>query len=317
MVRDSRFSRRTVIQTGVLAGLGCTLGLPAFAQDATSLPLIRKKIPSSGEMLPAVGVGTNAYGVTDADEIAARKEVLRKLPDLGGTIVDTAPLYGLSETVIGNLLSELGNRNRIWLATKVMARNDDVEAGKAEMANSFKVLKTDKVELMQVHNLVGVDVLMPVLQEMKKEGKTKYIGITTSTEKQYPEMLAFMRKYPLDFIQVDYSINDRESAKEVLPLAQERGIAVLVNMPFGGRRGSVFSKLAGKQVPEWAKEFDAHTWAQFLLKYVISHPAVTAAIPGTTSLKHLEDNQLGGRGKLPDAKMRARMEEFWDSQIAT
>jgi aryl-alcohol dehydrogenase-like predicted oxidoreductase len=233
------------------------------------------------------------------------------MPEVGLTVVDTAPAYGQAEAVIGELLAKIGNRDKLFLATKVMAPNDDVAAAKAMMDESFKRLRTDHIDLMQVHNLVGVDVLMPVLQEMKAKKQIKYIGITTFDDKQYPMTMDFMRKYPLDVVQVDYSIDNRNVETALLPLAQERKIAVLLNVPFGGRRGSLFKRVAGRALPEWAAEVDAKSWAQFFLKYSISHPAVTCAHPGTTDVAHLEDNMGGARGRFADAAMRKRMEEFW------
>lgn len=236
------------------------------------------------------------------------------MPELGGQVVDTAPAYRQSESVLGELLGELGNRKRFFLATKVTAPGGDAARGSQMMAESLRRLGTDRLDLMQVHNLEGVDELMPALREGKAAGRFRYIGITTSNTEAHARMLEHMRRHALDFIQVDYSIDNRAAAEQVLPLAQERGLAVLVNMPLGGRRdGNLLRRLAGKELPAWAAEFEARSWAQLLLKYVVSHPAVTCAIPGTTRLAHLEDNQAAARGRLPDAAMRKRMEEWWES----
>ena len=234
------------------------------------------------------------------------------MPDLGGKVIDTAPAYGRSEVVVGELLADLGNRDRYFLATKVTAPDGDLAKGRAMLEESFRRLRTPRIDLVQVHNLDGVDVLMPVLREAKDAKRIRYIGVTTSRAEQYPRMLEVMRRHALDFIQVDYSIDNRAAAEEVLPLAQERGVAVLINMPFGGRRtGNLFPKLAGREVPRWAVDAGAASWAQFLLRYVISHPAVTCAIPGTHRVGHLEDNMRAGRSELPDRAMRTRMEEYW------
>jgi aryl-alcohol dehydrogenase-like predicted oxidoreductase len=266
-------------------------------------------------MLPAVGLGTNNFDVGDPAEIATRKEVLQGMPGLGGSVVDTAPLYGRSEAVIGNIVSDLGNRDKLFFATKVIARESDGSDGKASIEESFRRLRTEHIDLLQVHNLGGVEQMIPVLEELKQAKRIRYFGITTSNPAQHPQMMEFMRRYPLDFVQVDYSIDNREVANSVLPLAQERHIGVLINTPLGGRRGaaSVFSRVAHKPLPDWAAEIDAQSWAQVFLKYVISHPAVTCAISGTTQLKHLDDNMRGGHGRLPDAALRARMEKYWDS----
>ena len=236
------------------------------------------------------------------------------MPDLGGKVIDTAPAYGQSEVVLGNLLAELGSRDRFFLATKVTAPDGNAGSGRAMLEDSFRRLRTPRIDLMQVHNLDGVDVLMPVLREAKQAKRIRYLGVTTSRAEQYPQLLDAMRRHKLDFIQADYSIDNRAAADKVLPLAQERGIAVLINMPFGGRRsGNLFPRLAGREVPRWAVESGSATWAQFLLRYVVSHPAVTCAIPGTHRVAHLEDNMGAARSELPDAALRARMEEYWET----
>lgn len=305
-----RMTRRELLKAGALLGAGSYLGLSAHA--AAPSDLITRAIPSSGERIPVVGLGTNNYSVTAAEDLAARREVLANMWQLGGTLIDTAPAYGRSEEVIGKLLADLGNRDRYFVATKVTAPNDNAAAGKAMIEESFRRLQTDHIELLQVHSLMGLDILMPMLQELKAAKRIKYLGATTSSDEQHGAMVDALRKYKLDFVQINYSIDDRESASTLLPLAQDRGTAVLVNIPFGGRRGSnVFARVSGKAVPEWASEFAA-SWAQFFLKYVVSHPAITCAIPGTTKLSHLKDNQAAARGALPDASMRKRMEAFWD-----
>ncbi|HEY0342983.1 MAG TPA: aldo/keto reductase, partial [Steroidobacteraceae bacterium] len=274
-------SRRRVLRTGVAAGVVAGFGSLALRESASvaaeSLPLVRKPIPSSQEMLPVVGLGTNNFDVGDPADIAARKEVLQGMPGLGGSVVDTAPLYGRSEAVIGSIVADLGNRDRLFFATKVMSRDKDGADGKASIEESFRRLHTNRIDLMQVHNLAGVEQLIPVLQELKQAKRIRYFGITTSSPGQHPQMMDFMRRYPVDFIQVDYSIDNREVATSVLPLAAERHIGVLINSPFGGRRGaaSVFGRIANKPLPDWAAEIDAQSWAQVLLKYVVSHPAVT------------------------------------------
>ena len=310
-------SRRRVLKAGVAAGVGLLAGRApsSVAAASHSLPVVKKPIPSTGERLPAVGLGTNNFDVGDPAGIATRKEVLQGMPGLGGSVVDTAPLYGRSEAVIGNLVSDLGNRNKLFLATKVISRESDGSDGKASIEESFRRLRTERIDLLQVHNLAGVEQMIPVLQGLKQARRIRYFGITTSSPAQHPQMMALMRRYPLDFVQVDYSIDNREVAHSVLPLAQERRIGVLINTPLGGRRGaaSVFSRVANKPLPDWAAEIDARSWAQVFLKYVISHPAVTCALSGTTQLRHLDDNMRGARGRLPDAALRARMEQYWDS----
>ena len=238
-------------------------------------------------------MGTNAYGVTGAEELAELRKVLQAMPGLGGAVIDTAQAYGASEEVIGRLLSDLGNRDKFFLATKTPL-NGDVTGGKAVLDLSFRRLQVSKIDLLQIHNVYGLDELMPHYLDYKAAGKIRYIGVTTSVDRQYEQMKAALGRHKFDFMQIDYSIGDRGAADTLLPLAQEKGMAVLNNTPFGGRGRSYFPRVAGKPVPEWAKEFDATTWAQFFLKYNLSHPAITAAIPGTTTLAFLEDNHGGG-----------------------
>jgi aryl-alcohol dehydrogenase-like predicted oxidoreductase len=309
-------SRRRLLQAGIAAGVaaGAARALGAPTEPAGSAPLILKAVPSSGERLPVIGLGTNNYNVTSAEDLASRREVLQRMPDLGGSVVDTAPAYGRSEIVLGELMAELGNRERFFLATKVTAPAGEAAQGRAMFDESFRRLRTPRIDLMQVHNLDGVDVLMPMLREAKDAKRIRYLGVTTSKAAQYSKMLEVMRQHPLDFIQVDYSIDNRAAAAEVLPLAQERGLAVLANMPFGGRRsGNLFPRLAGRELPPWAAEAGAGSWAQLLLRYVVSHPGVTCAIPGTHRVTHLEDNLGAGRSELPDPGLRTRMERYWDS----
>jgi aryl-alcohol dehydrogenase-like predicted oxidoreductase len=310
-ILESRLSRRAAIKSGVAAGLAMsTASWAAWAAETASLPLITKAIPSSGEKLPVIGLGTNQYSVTAPEEIAARREVLKHFPELGAKVIDTARGYGEAEVVIGNLLKELGNRDKIFLATKTQIRGQ-VLPGDGELEAALKRLQTNKLDLMQIHNFNGIEELFPRLQEWKKAGKVRYIGVTTSTDDQYPQLKDALNKLPLDFIQVDYSIDNRGAGDEILPLAQQKGVGVLLNVPLGGRRGNVLSRVANKPLPEWAAEIDVTSWAQLFLKYNISHPAVTAVIPGTTKLTHLQDNQRAGRGRLPTAAQRKKIEELW------
>ena len=311
--RTPSSSRRDFIHTGIAGGAALMLGPGALelAQAAAALPLITKAIPSTGEKLPVIGLGTNQYSAANDEELAARREVLQHMSRLGGRIVDTARVYGESEVVIGRLFKELGNRKDYFLATKTPMRGE-VLAGAGELEEALRRLQTDRIALMQIHNFHEIDTLFPRLREWKAAGKVRYIGVSTSTDEQYPQMLDAIRKLPLDFIQVDYSIDNRGSEEQILPAAKDKGLAVLCNLPLGGRRGgNLLPKLAERPLPDWAAEFDATSWAQVLLKYDVSHPAITAVIPGTTKLKHLQDNQQAGRGRLPDASMRKRIEEYW------
>ncbi|MEO6186835.1 MAG: aldo/keto reductase, partial [Steroidobacteraceae bacterium] len=203
--------------------------------------------------------------------------------------------------------------DKFFLATKTPL-GGDISGGKAVLDDSFRRLQVSRIDLLQIHNVYGIAELLPHFHEYKTAGKVRYIGITTSVDNQYDQLIDTVNRNKFDFLQVDYSVGNRSAAEKVLPLAQEKGMGVFINVPFGGRGRSFFPRVAGKPVPEWAaQEFDATTWAQFFLKYIISHPAVTATIPGTTTLAFLEDNQQGGRGRLPNAAQRKKMEEYWDA----
>lgn len=307
-------SRRAVLRAGVAAGAWAAIQPSKLlaAADFLSLPPITRPIPSTGEKLPVIGIGTNQFDVTEAQDIAARREVLQAMPQLGGRLIDTARGYGRSEEVIGTLLTELANRDRFFIATKpVSAPQAEAQITRALLDESFRQLRTDRIDLLQVHSLLRLDELLPLFLEYKRAGRIRYIGVTTAVSRTHEDLMTVMKRHPLDFIQVNYSIDDRAAARDLLPLAREKGIAVLNNMPFGGRRGSLFPRVAGKKLPEWAADFDATTWAQFMLKYCLANPAVTVVIPGTTTLARLRDNLGGGHGRLPDAATLRRMEQFW------
>jgi aryl-alcohol dehydrogenase-like predicted oxidoreductase len=300
-------SRRDVLRSGL--GVAAALALPR-SRAANELPLITRAIPSTGEKLPVVGLGTDQFRVGESPAIQAE---IQRMLELGGTVIDTAAAYGDSEEIIGAALAALGSRDKVFVATKLTVNEGgtDTRSGEDSLQRSLARLRTQRVDLLQVHNLEGVEALMPVMQKWKKEGRIRYIGITTSRVGQHSHMVQFMREYPLDFVQVDYSLANRDAAANVLPLAQERHIAVLANIPFGF--GSVLRQAQLRRLPDWAADLDVTSWSQFLLKYVISHPAVTCVIPGSTKVAHLEENQRAGRGRLPDAAMRRRMEEVWDA----
>ena len=312
-----KLSRRQAAALTMAAGVGALWTPHSFA--AESAALITKTIPSTGQRLPVIGIGTNTFSEAKHDELRA---VLKRMVELGGSVIDTAPVYGESEQVIGELVAELGIRDRVFLATKLTAAPmklpppniDPGVFGVDSLERSLERLKTDHLDLLQVHNLQGIDQLWPALAAAKKAKKVRYIGITTATENQQAEMLGLMHKYPLDFVQVDYSIADRSAAMSVLPLALERKIAVIANVPFGGRAGANLTQSQNRPLPAFAAEFGATDWPQLLLKYVVSHPAVTCTIAGSTKLEHLEDNQAAARGVLPDAAGRRRIEQYWDSQ---
>jgi aryl-alcohol dehydrogenase-like predicted oxidoreductase len=307
-------SRRDFLRGCAAAVAATALPAPLLASEKNpATALLTRAIPSTGERLPIVGLGTNAYSVTDPAEIAKRRAVVARLIDMGARVIDTARAYGDSELVVGRILQELELRDHVFLATKTPIQGALADPAQI-VAETFRRLGTDTVDLLQIHNMHGTVELMPALRELKEERRIRYIGATTSRDEQYPELLTALRTHPLDFIQVDYSIDNRNAAEELLSAAADKGVAVLVNMPFGGRRdGNLLRKLGDRPLPPWAGEFGAGTWAEFLLKYVLSHPATTCAIPGTTSVANLETNLRAATGVLPDAAMRARMETYWDS----
>ena len=310
----SSVSRRDAMKTGAAAALGLALG-PRSAEAQSNLPLITKTIPSSGERIPVIGLGTNAYSVNTPEAMAPLREVIQRMGEMGGTVIDTARAYGRSEAVIGEILAGLGNRKQFFIATKTPI-GGDFSNPQAVLDVSFNALKVDVIDLMQIHMFAGTDAMMPLFEQAKAAKRIRYIGISTSSDGQYPQLIAAMKQYPLDFVQVDYSIENRNAAEGVLAAALERKVGVLINVPFGGRgRGAAgtFARVKGRELPPFAKEFDAATWAQFFLKYIVSHPAVTATIPGTTQRRNVEDNQGAGRGRLPDAAMRVQMAKYWDS----
>ncbi len=317
--RNGQISRRDALR--MVLGMGAGLALrphdlwahEAGWDDLQAASLVTKPIPSSGERLPVIGIGTaRRYDVAASEaKLAPLREVVRNVTRLGGKLIDTAPSYGNAEPVVGNLVAQAGNRNQLFLATKVGRGRQGVQAGRAEMAQSLKQLKVDKVDLMQVHNLGGVNQMLPVLREWRAAGKTRYIGVTTSSKDQYGELERLLRTQRMDFIQVDYAIDNRDVEQRILPLAQERGVAVLTALPFG--RGRVIKAFGNQPVPAWAQELGIRTWAQFALKYIVSHPAVTVAIPGTAKVEYLRDNLGAARGPMPDAAARRRMAALVDA----
>ncbi len=291
-----------------------SLGVASLAAFGPTLAdpenMIRKAIPSTGELLPVIGLGTNRYGVdTSEASRAPLRAALQRFHDLGGTLIDTAPGYRTSETVLGDLIAELGIRDDLFIATKT-DKSDATETGE-QMRDSAQNLKTSKIDLMQVHNLRGWKSAFPVMRELNQEGRARYIGITTSRSEQYEDFEAVMRAEEMDFIQINYSLEQREAAERILPLAADSGVAVIINRAFGG--GRIFKAVGDKPLPEWAKDFGCESWAQFLLKYACGHPAATLAIPGMTKLHHVDDNFGAAHGRLPDSDERKRQEEFFDS----
>jgi len=271
-----------------------------------------KRIPSSGEMIPPIGIGTNRYGVGESEaERAPLRATMARFVELGGKVMDTASIYGTSEAVIGDLAAELGVRDDLFIATKTDIRGQ--VRGEAGLQGAMSRLKSDMIDVMLVHNLVNAATEIPVMREWQRDGRFRYIGASISTLNQFDEMERFMRDNEVQVVQLNYSLGDRTAAERLLPTAAERGIAVMINVPFGGGRSSLFDTVGERELPKWASEFDCNSWSQFFLKYIISHPAVTCAIPGTRQVEHVNDNFGAALGRLPDADLRRRQEQFFDS----
>jgi aryl-alcohol dehydrogenase-like predicted oxidoreductase len=298
-------SRREAIALGAGAAAGALVGAPALAQTS----ILSRPIPSSGEMLPVVGVGTSiVFNVgNDAEKRKDIRAVLEALAAGGGKLVDTAPSYRTAEEVIGDLMEEAHLRNKLFLATKVAVR--DRAATIAEMQQSQRRLKTQKFELEQLHNVTDPTTDLGLFREWKRQGICRYFGITTSDGRDHAALAAVAKREKPDFVQINYSLGDRD-AEKLLPGFRDGGAAVLINMPFG--RNQLFRTVRGKSLPDWAAEFDAKSWGQFFLKYLIANEAVTAVIPATSKAEHMTDNLGAGRGRLPDKAMRAKMVAFID-----
>ncbi len=302
-------SRREAARLLVHGAAGVILTRTALTAEGSNpgppQPMLQRAIPSSGEKIPAIGLGS--WQVFDVGPDPAQRqpleEVLSRFVALGGRVVDSSPMYGRAEQVIGDIATKLGLQASLFLATKVWTTGK--EEGSASMERSLAKLQTKTIDLMQVHNLVDVRTHLATLRDWKEQGRTRYLGITHYNSSAYSEVAKLLRTEKIDFLQINYSLGEREAEKEILPLAQERGVAVLINRPFGG--GDLFSRVRQRPLPNWAAEFDCHSWAQFLLKWIIAHPAVTCAIPATGNVRHLEENMQAGLGRLPDTKLRSRM----------
>lgn len=305
MTKHVSAARREILKVG-LAVAAATLA-PRAAQ--AQAPLLTRPVPATGVRLPIVGIGTNRFRSGDAAWTARLRDTLAAFVRLGGKVVDTAPSYGDSESAIGAILAGSGLRERIFLATKL--DREGMAEGRQRLEASFAALGTRRLDLVQLHNLRGAETLLPLLREQQAAGRIGHIGITSSSDSQYVEMEAIMRREKLDFIQVDYAVGNRGAGDRLLPLAADRGMAVLVNLPFG--RGAQFRAVGGRPLPGWAAEIDCTSWAQVFLKYVVSHPAVTCAIPGSTQAAHVEDNLGAARGRLPDAALRQVMARYFDA----
>jgi diketogulonate reductase-like aldo/keto reductase len=267
--------------------------------------ILTRPIPSTGATIPVVGLGTwQTFDVGPGSaERAPLAEVLAAFVELGGQLVDSSPMYGRSEEVVGDLAAQLGLRAKLFIATKVWTSGR--MAGIRQMEESMRKLRVTRIDLMQVHNLVDVDTHLDTLQGWKRDGSVRYVGVTHYTAGSHEAVARLVASRPVDFVQINYSVGEREAERRLLPLAQARGAAVIANRPFAG--GDLFRRLRSRPLPAWAAEIDCDSWAQVLLKFVVSHPAITCAIPATSQAAHLRDNMKAAHGRLPDGKLRARI----------
>jgi diketogulonate reductase-like aldo/keto reductase len=298
---DNTLSRREALLAG------CALACGAWPAAAATESMLARPIPSSGEMLPVIGLGT--YDVFDVDgssaEIADRRHIVDLLTDAGGRVIDTSPMYNRSERIIGDIIVAGAARSDLFIATKVWT--DGREAGLAQMRRSSELMRSDVIDLMQVHNLRDTAVHMRSIRELQERGAIRYSGLTHYRASALDGLESAMKEYRPDFIQINYSLGEREAERRVLPLARDMGIAVLINRPF--QAGALFAPVAGRDLPPWSRPFAA-TWGQFFLKFIVSHPAVSCVIPATSKPKHMADNAAAGLGPVPDAATRQRMADY-------
>lgn len=304
-MKKSNWSRRQILGAGLALATAPRLAITAERENMMS-----KTIPGSGESLPVVGLGT--YNVFDVESTPAEIELRRKIVELltrsGGSLLDTSPMYNRSEKVIGDIVSSGTDREQLFLATKVWT--DGKDAGIRQMQRSAELMQTDVIDLMQVHNLRDTALHMETIREWQESGQIRYSGLTHYTAGAHDALAREMERFKPDFIQINYSMGERQAEEHLLPLAKDLGVAVLINRPF--QTGTLFRAVSGIEIPDWAKEF-AVSWGQFFLKFIISHPAVTCVIPATSKTKHMIDNLGAGTGILPDKAMRKRMSDFFAS----
>jgi aryl-alcohol dehydrogenase-like predicted oxidoreductase len=299
---EKAYTRRAVLK---MLGGALSLTAPSFAESAQSFIMSTRPIPRTGEALPVVGVGTwQTFDVGPAaPERTELKAVLRLLASYGGSVIDSSPMYGEAERVAGDLTEELGLRSRLFFATKVWTSGR--EQGIRQMEQSFRLMKTTRMDLMQVHNLLDVETHAKTLQAWKAAGRIRYTGITHYNAGAYRQLERLVKTKEFDFVQLNFSMAEREAEDRLLQVCADSGTAVIVNRPFAG--AELFGRVRGKALPPWAAEFDCTSWGQFFLKWILGHRAVTCVIPGTRQTTHLLDNVQAGTGRLPDAAMRKRM----------
>jgi aryl-alcohol dehydrogenase-like predicted oxidoreductase len=308
MPASIRYARRAALK---LLGAGAIMAMTHPTASYAALPLLKRTIPKSGEPLPVIGLGTYIVldVVSDAPELAELKDVLTTFVAGGARLIDSSPMYGRAEAVVGELSSATGLRESLFLATKVWTSGR--QAGIQQMQDSLRLMRTRRIDLMQVHNLLDLSIHLKTLNEWKAAGTIRYIGITHYHAGAYRELEKLLETRAYDFVQFNYSLAEREAEQRLLAAAAESGTAVIINRPFA--QGELFAKVKGRELPAWAAEFDCDSWAQFFLKYIVAHPAVTCVIPGTGKVRHMADNLKAGAGRLPDERTRKRMVELVQS----
>ena len=280
-----------------------------FGSALAQNQMLRRAIPSSGESLPIIGLGTSRVFDVDPEnrqELKIRKEIIEVLLNNEGSLVDTSPMYGQSEDLIGAILNDYPRRNELFLATKVWTKGKT--EGEQQISESFKKMNTTKMELIQIHNLVDWKTQIKTLRQMKESGEISYIGITHYKSSAFKEMEDIIKKEPIDFAQFNYSIGERDAEERLLPICQEYGVATIINRPF--MRGKLFRSFKNQTLPDWCKDYDINSWGQFFLKYIIANPAVTNIIPATSKSKNMLDNSIAGMGRVTDLKIQKRMLEM-------
>lgn len=308
MKKSIRFSRRRLLGLG--SALAATLAMPRSMAVTADTP-IRKAIASSGEKIPVIGMGTSrTFDAMGDDELLAQlQQVTRTFFDMGGGMIDSSPMYGSSQRVIGQCLPAISGKQNLFAATKVWIEGK--QEGIDQMQQSLREWGIKRFDLMQIHNLVDWETHLDTLKQMKADGKIRYIGITTSHGRSHQSLRDILQKHDFDFVQLSYNIADREVESSLLPIAQDRGVAVIANRPF--QRGELFKQVRGRPLPAWAQDVDCSSWGQYFLKFVVSHPAITCAIPATSKVKHMTDNMQAGRGRLPTASQREQMLKYFSS----
>ena len=305
MIKTTYNSRRAALK---ILGAGALMSMTNPLTGQTPATHIKRKVPKSGELLPVIGLGT--YQVFDVapgtPTMAELKEVMKMFVAGGGSVVDSSPMYGRAEAAVGEVATDTGVQAKLFLATKVWTSGR--QAGIEQMRNSMKLMRTQRIDLMQVHNLLDLATHLKTLREWKEAGTIRYLGITHYHSGAYRELERLLKTREYDFVQFNYSLAEREAEQSLLAVAAETGTAVIINRPFA--QGELFAKVKGRELPAWAADFDCTSWAQFFLKYIIAHPAVTCVIPGTGKVRHMTDNIKAGTGRLPDEKQRKRMVEL-------